>query len=215
MSVRPLEPVETADPGAVVDRLRGQIQALQGGPTRLDVPVLPMFEGLVRLRTGGVYGVDSASLGMALAAGASQAGEWVGFAGWDDFGVEAAHHCGIDLSRTILVPSPGEHWLEVTAALVDVLKVVVLRPPAGGRGPGGRGSGVDAKAASVLDARLRARSGVLVVQGEWPRCEVRIAAEQSVWEGIGSGDGRLRARRTVLVARGGGRVQQRGEAVLA
>jgi hypothetical protein len=170
---------------AVVEQLRGQISALQGGPTRLSVPVLPMFEGLVQLRTGGSYAVDSASLAMALAAGASRAGEWVGFAGWDDFGAEAAHQLGIDLSRTVVVPSPGELWLEVTAALVDVLKVVVLRPT----------GAVDAKSASILDARLRARSGVLVVHGGWPRCDARLCSLGSQWGGVGQGSGRLRSRR--------------------
>ncbi len=204
VSIRAVETPELVDPRAVVDQLRGRIQALQGGPTRLSVPTLPVFDGLVQLRTGGVYGVDSASLGMALAAGASQAGEWIGFAGWDDFGVEAAHQWGIDLSRTVLVPTPGEHWLEVTAALVDVIKVVVLRPP----------GQVDAKAASIIDARLRARSGVLVVQGDWPRCELRLSAERSAWLGIGAGRGRLRERRVELVARGGGRVSARSEVAL-
>lgn len=201
VSIRPLE---IDDPRTVVDQLRGRIHALQGGPTRLTVPTLPIFDGLVQLRTGGVYGVDSATLGMALAAGASRAGEWVGFAGWDDFGVEAAHQQGIDLSRTVLVPAPGEHWLEVTAALVDVLKVVVLRPP----------GSVDPKSASILDARLRARAGVLVVQGDWPRCEVRLSAERSAWSGLGAGAGRLRERRMELVARGGGRLPARAEVVL-
>ncbi|WP_145725083.1 hypothetical protein [Nocardioides sp. J9] len=201
MSVRPLESLDAAE---LVDHLRGRIQALQGGPTRLAVPTHPVLEGLVQLRTGGVYAVDSASLGMALAAGASRAGEWVGFAGWDDFGVEAAHQWGIDLSRTVLVPAPGEHWLEVTAALVDVLKVVVLRPP----------GQVDAKSASILDARLRARAGVLVVQGDWPRCELRLSAERSKWLGIGAGRGRLRERHVELVVRGGGRVPARAEVVL-
>lgn len=190
---------------AVVDQLRGRITALQGGPTRLTVPTLAMFDGLVQLRTGGVYGVDSATLGMALAAGASQAGEWVGFAGWDDFGVEAAQQHGIALSRTVLVPSPGEHWLEVTAALVDVLKVVVLRPT----------GVVDAKSASILDARLRARSGVLVVQGDWPRCDARLSSEQTTWEGIGHGRGRLRERRVEIVARRGTGVIGRSAVVLA
>lgn len=190
---------------AVVDQLRGQIHALQGAPTRLTVPTLAMFDGLVQLRTGGVYAVDSATLGMALAAGASQAGEWVGFAGWDDFGVEAAQQRGIELSRTVLVPSPGEHWLEVTAALVDVLKVVVLRPT----------GVVDAKSASILDARLRARSGVLVVQGDWPRCEARLTSGQSTWEGIGQGRGRLRERRLEIVARRGSGVLARSAVVLA
>jgi hypothetical protein len=201
VSVRPLE---IADPQQVLDQLRGRIAALQGGPTRLTVPVLPALEGLVTLRTGGVYGVDSATLGMALAAGASRAGEWVGFAGWDDFGVEAAHQQGIVLSRTVLVPTPGEHWLEVCAALADVLKVVVLRPP----------GLVDAKSASILEARLRARSAVLVVQGEWPRCEARISAERVEWQGLAGGRGRLRERRVSLVSRRPGRAPVRLEAVL-
>lgn len=174
-----------------IELLRGRIAALQGGPTRLAVPVLPMFEGVVQLRTGGSYVVDTASLAMALAAGASRAGEWVGFAGWDDFGAEAAAQLGIDLSRTVVVPSPGEHWLEVSAALVDVMKVVVLRPP-------GR---ADAKSASILDARLRARSGVLVVHGDWPRSDARLSALENEWAGVGRGRGRLRSRRTRVSVR--------------
>jgi len=169
---------------AVVEELRGRISALQGGPSRLSVPVLPMFDGLVQLRTGGSYAVDSASLAMALAAGASRAGEWVGFAGWADFGAEAAHQLGVDLARTVVVPAPGEHWLEVTAALVDVMKVVVLRPT----------GVVDAKSASILDARLRARSGVLVVHGDWPRCDARLSSLHTQWSGVGRGRGRLRSR---------------------
>ncbi|MFC5730953.1 MULTISPECIES: hypothetical protein [Nocardioides] len=187
------------DTHAVIDQLRGRIHALQGGPTRLSVPTLPMFDGLVQLRTGGSYAVDSASLAMALAAGASQAGEWVGFAGWTDFGAQAAHQLGIELTRTVLVPAPGEHWLEVTAALVDVLKVVVLRPP----------TVVDAKSASILDARLRARSAVLVVHGDWPRCEARLSAEQTTWRGIGHGRGRLRERRVQVAVRRGAGVLRR------
>ncbi|MBM9461627.1 hypothetical protein JK386_17130 [Nocardioides sp. zg-536] len=188
---------------AVLDQLRGRIQALQGGPTRLSVPTAPSVEGLVQLRTGAVYSVDSTTLAMELAAGASQAGEWVGFAGWDDFGAEAAHQRGIELSRTVLVPAPGEHWLEVTAALVDVLKVVVLRPP----------GTVDAKSASILDARLRSRSGVLVVQGDWPRCEARLSAVRTSWEGIGRGSGRLRERRIEVVVRRGAGPPARAEVV--
>ncbi|MCW2756746.1 MAG: hypothetical protein JWO46_492, partial [Nocardioidaceae bacterium] len=114
---------------SVVDQLRDRVDAMQGGPARLPVPTLPVIAELLRLRAGGTYGVDSASLALALAAGASRAGEWVGFAGWRDFGAEAASHLGVDLSRTVLVPDLGEHWLEVTAALVDVLRVVVLCPP--------------------------------------------------------------------------------------
>lgn len=194
MSAQPLEVVRPT--GDVVAALQRRIESLQGAPTRLTVPVHPALEGLVQLRTGASYAVDSASLALGLAAGASRSGEWVGFAGWDDFGAEAATQWGIDLRRTVLVPEPGELWLEVTAALVDVLKVVVLKPTAL----------VDAKSASVLDARLRARSSVLVVWGEWPRVEARLSAERVVWDGVGRGRGRLDHRELrVAVTRGGQR----------
>ncbi|KAA1415989.1 hypothetical protein F0U44_20395 [Nocardioides humilatus] len=187
MSAQPLEAVAT------VADLQRRIESLQGGPTRLTVPVHPVLEGLVQLRTGTSYAVDSATLALGLAAGASRAGEWVGFAGWGDFGAEAADQWGIDLRRTVLVPDPGDLWLEVTAALVDVLKVVVLKPT----------GQVDAKSASILDARLRARSSVLVVWGEWPRVEARLSAEQAVWSGVGRGRGRLDQRGLrVAVTRG-------------
>ncbi|MEQ6902134.1 hypothetical protein [Nocardioides sp. YIM 152588] len=193
----------TAVDESVLAQLRGRIQALEGGPSRLGVPVSPALDGLVALRTGGTYAVDTASLAMALAAGASAAGDWVGFVGWSDFGVEAAHQLGVDLTRTVLVPSPGEHWVEVCAALVDVLRVVVLRPA-------GR---IDPKSASVLEARLRARSAVLVVHGEWPRCDATITATETRWEGLGQGYGRLRRHRASVAVRGTGRPRA-GEVVL-
>lgn len=164
-----------------------------------SLPVLPALDGLIRLRAGASYAVDAASLGMALAAGVSVAGEWVGFVGWDDFGVEAAAQIGIDLSRTVLVPSPGEHWLEVVAALADVLRVVVLRP---------RGQ-VDAKSASIIDARLRARSAVLVVHGAWPRCEASLRTEEVSWDGLGRGSGRLRGQRARVTVSDAGRPTSR------
>lgn len=212
VSVRPLEIApETGNESdsGLLEHLRGRIQALQGGHgdgAGLSVPTLPLFEGLVQLRTGGVYGVDSAGLAMALAAGASRAGEWVAFAGWSDFGAEAAHQRGVDLARTVLVPAPGEHWLEVTAALIDVLTVVVLRPPGG--------AGVDMKSASILEARLRARSAVLLVHGDWPRCKTRLATEQVDWVGADAGRGRLREQRIRLLASGGGRPPARSRIVV-
>jgi hypothetical protein len=192
----------TLDPGrSVLDQLRERVSAMEGGPARLEVPVLPALSGLVSLRTGGSYAVDSASLALALVAGASAAGEWVGFAGWSDFGAEAAAGLGVDLGRTVLVPQAGEHWLEVAAALVDVLKVVVLRPPAR----------VDAKSAGVLDARLRKRSAVLVVWGDWPRCEARLSLEDARWSGPEDGDGRLRSREVRVAVRRGSAPPVRAE----
>ncbi len=177
----------------VLDQLRERVSALEGAPARLPLPTHPVVAPLVDLRAGGSYAVDSASLALVLAAGASAAGEWVGFAGWPDFGAEAAAALGVDLERTVLVPEPGEHWREVTAALVDVLRVVVLRPP----------PGVDASSAGRIEARLRTRSSALVIWGEWPRCDARLSLEQVRWTGPDRGRGALRQRRATLAVRRG------------
>lgn len=185
----------------VLARLRGKVAAMERGTARQRVATLPIFDDVLPLHAGGVYGVDSAGLALALAAGASAAGEWVGFAGWSDFGAEAAAGLGVRLDRTVLVPEPGEHWLEVTAALVDVLRVVVLRP---------RGE-VSARDAGRLESRLRTRSSVLVVWGAWPRVEARIGVEDAAWSGAGVGHGRLEERRSRLVVRRGTRPAERSE----
>jgi hypothetical protein len=125
----------------------------------------------------------------------------VGFAGWPDFGAEAAAELGIELSRTVLVPDPGEHWLEVTAALVDVLRVVVLRPPAS----------VDERTAGILESRLRSRSAVLVVQGHWPRVSARLSTEESAWSGPTAGTGHLQQRRARVVVHQGARPPRRAD----
>lgn len=203
VTAQPLDTVETDDRLAVVARLRERVAALEGGPTRVPVPTHDAVAGLLQMRAGGTYGVDSASLALALAAEASRAGEWVGFAGWEDFGAEAAADLGIALERTVLVPEPGEHWLEVTAALVDVLRVVVLRPPVS----------VAPRAAGVLDARLRSRSSVLVVWGDWPRVEARLSLEQTRWVGPDHGAGRLRQRRARLAVRRGATPAQQADVV--
>jgi hypothetical protein len=195
-------PVE-ASPLAVVEQLRERIRTLEGGPARTPVPMHQVLEDVVSMRVGASYTVDSASLALAMAAGASAAGEWVGFAGWSDFGAEAATQWGIDLSRTVLVPEPGEHWLEVVAALVDVLRVVVLCPP-------GR---VDPKSMSVVEARLRARSAALVVWGEWSSSEARLTTEHTVWTGAGRGEGRLRERQVRVAVRRGARPPARADLV--
>ncbi len=187
-------PASTLDPGrSVVEQLRERVAAMERRPARQPVPTLAPLADLVSLEAGATYGVDSAALALALAAGASRAGEWVGFAGWPDFGVEAAAGLGIELSRTVLVPDPGEHWLEVTAALVDVLRVVVLRPPAS----------VAPRAAEVLESRLRTRSSVLVVWGAWPRCDARLNLEESRWSGPEAGRGWLHERAVRVAVRRG------------
>ena len=65
---------------------------------------------------------------MALLAGPSQAGEWSAVVGVPDLGLEAAAAYGLDLDRTVVVPRPGEHWLSVTAGLLEVGRWSLVRP---------------------------------------------------------------------------------------
>ena len=57
--------------------------------------------------------------------------------------------------------------------------------------------------ASRLSARLRKRSAVLLVEGEWPGCEARLSIEERRWYGAAAGHGRLVSRRVVVTCRRG------------
>lgn len=185
--VRPLPPADA------VRKLQERVNSMQGRPAAQPVATHPALSGLLRLQTGGVYGVDTASLAMVLMAGPSADGAWCAVVGSADFGSVAAREMGIELSRTLLVPDPGDAWLEVTAALVDVLGVVVVRPPAA----------IAQRDAERLAARLRRRGGILVAWGEWPRCDARLSVDEVHWAGAGRGHGHLMSRRaTVAVQRG-------------
>ena len=178
---------------ATVRQLQDRIAGMQDGVPRVPIASPPALADLLQLRTGGAYEVDSATLAYALLAPASQAGAWSAVVGMDDFGAEAAAELGVDLTRTVLVPDPGEHWLEATAALVDVVTLVVLRAPVA----------VTERTAGRIGARLRKRSAALIVHGRWPGSEARLELASSVWAGVGRGHGRLAARRIeVAVTRG-------------
>lgn len=185
----------TVAPDPTLDELRARVNQMQGRPAAQPVATHPAFAGLLQLQTGSSYGVDSASLAMALMAGPSADGAWCGVVGSAEFGLEAAAAAGVDLRRTILVPDPGEAWLEVTAALIDVLGVVVVAASS-------QASGKDV---SRISARLRQRGSVLITYGDWPRCDARLSLRDAEWVGLGRGHGHLQARRvTVEVRRGTG-----------
>ena len=186
---------------ATVQQLRDRIHGMQDGVPRIPVATHPALADLVQLRTGGCYEVDSASLAMALLVAPSQTGAWSAVVGAGDFGVEAAAEMGVDLARTVLVPDPGELWLEVTAALVDVVTMVVLRPPVA----------VSERVASRIGARLRKRSAALVSWGSWPGSEATLSLRSSSWSGVDHGHGRLRSRRVVVEVRRGSAPARRTE----
>jgi hypothetical protein len=178
--------------------LQQRVQRMQGSAISRTLESVPGLSGVLQLRTGEAYAVDSPSLAMALVAGPSQAGEWIGIVGAPDLGLEAAAGFGIDLERTVVVPRPGELWLSVTAGLLDVASVVIVKPP----------EPASAQQAERLKSRLRMKDAALVCWGEWPRSDATLTVIESSWHGLGRGHGRLTARRVVVSVRQGGPVRR-------
>ena len=125
---------------------------------------------------------------MTLLAAPSAAGSWCAVVGVPEFGVEAASHFGVDLDRLVLVPRPAEQWLAVTAAIADVMSVVVTRPP----------KRTTDSSVARLAARLRQRGTTLLVLGSWPQTEAMLSLSRSQWHGIGNGHGHLASREVTV-----------------
>ncbi|MGH8917584.1 MAG: hypothetical protein ACRDZY_08760 [Acidimicrobiales bacterium] len=131
------------------------------------------------------------ALALSLLSAASGSGGWTAAVGLDDLGLVAAAQLGVDLARLALVPKPGPQWPVVTAALLESVEILLLRPP-------GRVRPADARR---LSARARERGAVLVVLdgsapvAAWPPgADLRLAVTGSVWTGLGAGHGHLRTR---------------------
>ncbi|MET0990168.1 MAG: hypothetical protein ABWY54_05940 [Glaciihabitans sp.] len=186
--------VDTANPAAsTVRELQERIRSMQA--TKLDTRLIPTHPAIANLlpggglRQGSTYSVaQSSTLLMALLAGPSAAGSWCGVVGVPEFGVEAAASYGVDVDRLVLVPHPGDQWLAVTAAVADVMSVVVTRPPR-------RASDTSL---ARLAARLRQRGSTLLVVGTWPQSEAMLSLSESSWSGIGDGHGHLAARQVTV-----------------
>lgn len=193
---------------SVVAELASRVRSMEGlNPgVRPALPVAAALEPLLPqgLLAGCCYGVHgSLGLATALLAGASAAGEWCGLVGVPEFGAEAATALGIDLSRTLLVPDPKAEWLTAVATLVEVLPVVLARPPAQ----------LSSSDTSRLEARIRRQGSVLVVvlaeSRRWPRAAASLTAGPSEWSGIGAGRGALSERRfTVQVTERSGHTRE-------
>jgi hypothetical protein len=165
------------------------------------LPVLDAFHPLLPeagLRRGtvvAVEGVAATSLALALAAGPSAQGSWVGVVGVASLGLAAAAELGVALERLVLVapPSPGE-WASVAATLVDAFDVVLAGPP--------RRGGV--AVARRLQARVRERGAVLCTVRHTGGAEpdLTLASTAVGWDGLEPGAGYLRARRVEVEATG-------------
>ena len=189
-AVTALSPTSDTRAGEVL-RLRREISRMQRRRSEHTLlPLDPAFAALLPeegLQTGTSYTVSpSPSLVLALLSAASQKGHWCAVVGMPTLGVEAAAAFGIDLSRLILVPEPGERWLAATSALAEVIPLIVVHP------------GSQARDADVsrLSARLRDRGCTLLVTestgtDRWPQSEGSIRLHDPRWHGLGSGWGLL------------------------
>ena len=171
---------------------------MQGSAVTRNLESLPGLAGVLQLKTGGAYAVDSPSLAMALMAGPSRAGEWSAVIGVDDFGLEAAAAYGLDLDRTVIIPDPGEHWLSVAAGLLEVATLVVVRPPVQ----------VSEQQAERLRSRLRQKDAALVCLGGWPRSDATLRITASTWFGLGRGHGHLSRRQVEVMITSAGPPQR-------
>jgi hypothetical protein len=162
------------------------------------LPVLPAFRDLLPgggLRRGSVVtSGDWGLLCLALAAGASADGGWCALVGVPSVGVRSAADVGLDPGRLLLIPEPGRGWPQVVASLLDGFDIVLLRPP----------DQPSAQLRHKLEAAARRYGSVLLVAGDWPGAQARLAVTEAQWTGIGAGHGRLRARRAQVVVAGRG-----------
>jgi len=162
------------------------------------LPVLPELEPLLPdggLRRGTVVEAPDIGMLLALAAGPSllRPDGWTCVIGMRDLGLAAADAYGWDLSRTLLVDYPGEHWQEIVATMAPAVDTLVVRPT----------ENVTPTTARRLEARLRQHAAVLLTPSHWPGSALRVAVESKGWTGLGSGWGQLCERR--IVARTSGR----------
>jgi len=176
-------------------RLRREIGRMQRRRSdESSIPLPPALQDLLPqggLQTGTVYSVSpSPSLLFALMSVNSQRGGWCAAVGMPTLGLEAAAGFGIDLSRLILVPEPGDRWLAVVSALAEVVPLIAMNP----------GTTVRDADASRLAARLRDRGCTLLTTSPWPQGEGLITLHDPHWEGLGEGWGLLSDRTVTLTA---------------
>lgn len=142
----------------------------------------------------------SRALVLALLAAALSTGGWAAVVGMPTLGGLAALQAGVPLRRLALVPDPGPDWSSVVAALLDGMDLVVFAAT----------TPVDASLGRRLAARARQRGAVLLPYGQWQGADFSIGTEDAVWEGLGTGHGRLRRRELTITVQGRGAATRPG-----
>ncbi len=180
--------------------------ALQGLPEPIAplAPILPMG-GVQRGWSVGVEGHGAWSLAMGLAGWLMGVDGWMAAVGLEDLGLVGAGEQGIPLDRVLMVETPiPDQWATVTAALIEAMHVICVRP----HHPIGR------QDARRLQARAREQQAVLIhLDGgrTWPYpIDLMVSGRSQRWEGLGRGHGHLRSRR-LLVEVGGRRSPRVGQ----
>jgi hypothetical protein len=181
---------------ADVRELQERIRSLESATA--DYPVFPVAPGLDSLfphgglRRGVVYDIDSSpSLLWALLAAATSSGTWCALVGMPDAGLAAAEGMGVNLDRLVLVPHPGEQWLSVVSALIDVVGIVALGPS----------TAPSDRVLSTVLGRLREREATILSRSGWPRTEASISVAAHRWRGLGEGHGVLHEHHISVVSR--------------
>src|SRR5690349_25122548 len=105
----PLSAVALDPKRAVVEQLRERVAAMERKPAAEPVPTLPGLADTLPLHAGATYSVDSAPPALALAAGASRAGEWAGLVGSADSGADARPAPRTEPPPPAPVPSRADH----------------------------------------------------------------------------------------------------------
>lgn len=203
-SAPPRRPVRTVDPAALA-ALAERVRPVAASRTRL-LPITGALAGLLPdggLRRGGTVGVradasgGAATLAVALASAAVAAGSWVVVVGTSALGALATGPLTHEGARVAFVPHPGGRTVEVVAALIEGVDLVIVRPPSR-LGPG---------TVRPLLARLRDRRAALIVLDDerWPaHCDVELKVTGAQWRDVTADGDCLRQRTATVTALGRG-----------
>ena len=168
-------------------------------PAQLD-ELLP--GGVRRGSVVQVTGSAALMLEMVAAADAADANAgqlWTAVVGQPTIGVLAAAEMGVDLSRLILVPTPGPDAALVLAALLDGVDILVVGPE----------TPLLSSDRRKLAARARERGAVIIATTPWTGAHIELNVAGVRWRGLGMGNGRLQSRELLVERTGRGSAAQR------